>query len=96
MAQLDQFIQLLHQRQAQSIKLAGGQQVRLTVQGISNPMTKNEVSASQVLSLIKEIAPPDVAGQISATAQIRFAYAAPSGQVQVDLHPEKTAHPWSW
>ncbi len=91
MAQLDQFIQLLHQRQAQSIKLAGGQQVRLTVQGISNPMTKNEVSASQVLSLIKEIAPPDVAGQISATAQIRFAYAAPSGQVQVDLHPEDGA-----
>jgi twitching motility protein PilT len=88
MAQLDQFIHLLHQRQAQSIKLAGGQQVRLTVEGISNPMTKNEVSESQVLSLIKEIAPPDVAGQISATAQVRFAYAAPSGAVHVELSPE--------
>ncbi len=60
MAKLDQFIQLLHQRQAQSIKLAGGQQVRLTVGGTSNPMTKNAVSESQVLSLVKEIAPPDV------------------------------------
>jgi len=88
MAHLDQFIQLLHQRQAQSIKLACGQQVRLTVGGISNPMTKNTVSESQVLSLVKEIAPPDVSGQISATANVRFAYAAPSGTVQVELRPE--------
>jgi len=88
MAQLDQFIQLLHQRQAQSIKLAGGQQVRLTVGDTSNPMTKDSVSETQVLSLIKEIAPPDVAGQISATAQIRFAYAAPSGAVQIEMRPE--------
>lgn len=88
MAHLDQFIQLLHQRQAQSIKLACGQQVRLTVGGTSNPMTKNTMSESQVLSLVKEIAPPDVSGQISATAQVRFAYAAPSGTVQVELRPE--------
>ena len=88
MAQLDQFIQLLHQREAHSIKLAGGQQVRLTAGDTSNPMTKNQVSETQVLSLIREIAPPDVASQISATAQVRFAYAAPSGAVQVELRPE--------
>jgi twitching motility protein PilT len=88
MAQLDQFIQLLHQRQGQSIKLAGGQQVRLTVGDTSNAMTKNAVSETQVLSLIKEIAPADVAGQISATAQVRFAYAAPSGAVQIEMRPE--------
>lgn len=88
MAQLDQFIQLLHQRQADGIKLAGGQQVRLSTGGASNPMTKNPVSDAQVLSLITEIAPPDVAGNITATTQVRFAYAAPSGAVQVELRPE--------
>ena len=87
MARLDKFIQVMHEHRADGLALAAGQPVSLLLRGATRPVTKDALSDVQILGLIREIAPPEVQPLVTPTAQISFAYQAPSGGIEVSVEP---------
>jgi twitching motility protein PilT len=87
-AQLNRFIEILHQRGADALTLSGGAPIGLTAGGVTKPVTQNPLEVAQVLALIKEIAPPDLRTQIRPGADVTFQHRSPSGDVDVELRPD--------
>jgi twitching motility protein PilT len=85
LARLDKFIQLLHDQRADALQLSTGKLVQLVVQGGFRPLTKDPLTDQQIVGLVREIAPAEVAAQVTGTAPLRFAYASPAGAVAVEL-----------
>ena len=52
-----------------------------------NPMTKKPVDAAVLLTLVREIAPPDLRDAIDTDETRDFRYASPSGEVDVAWRP---------
>jgi twitching motility protein PilT len=84
---LDRFIQVMHEHHAEGLQLSVGKPVSLIVKGAARPVTKDALSDVQILGLVREIAPPDVAALVTPTAQMNFAYHAPTGSIEVDVTP---------
>jgi twitching motility protein PilT len=87
LAQLDKLIQLLHEQRADALRLATGQPASLQTNGTVRPVTRAPLADAQIVSLVREIAPPAVASGITPTASLTFSYAAPSGAVQAEVAP---------
>ncbi len=87
MARLDRFIQVMHEHRADGLQLTTGQPVSLVGKGAPRPITRDPLTDAQILGLLREIAPADVAPLVSPTATVSFAYAAPSGSIDVDVIP---------
>ena len=87
MARLDKFIQVMHEHRADGLSLAAGQPVSLLLRGTTRPVTRDPLSDLQILGLVREIAPPEVQALVTPTAQISFAYQAPTGSIDVDIQP---------
>jgi twitching motility protein PilT len=87
-AQLDRFIQTIQQHKAQGLLLASGKQVCLLLDGAPRPITKDPLSAAQILPLVREIIPPADQARLEGTAPITFQYQAPGGAVTVEFTPE--------
>jgi len=86
-ARLDKFIQVMHEHRAEGLTLAAGQPVSLLLRGSTRAVTKDALSDGQILGLIREIAPPEVQPLVTPTAQISFAYDAPTGSIDVAVEP---------
>ena len=87
MAQLDKLIQLLHEQRADALRLATGQPASLQTNGTVRPITRAPLADAQIVSLVREIAPPAVAAGITPSASLTFSYASPSGAVQAEVAP---------
>ena len=87
MAQLNRFIEILHQRGADALTLTGGAPMGLLTGGVTKPVTQNALEVAQILALIKEIAPPELRTQIQPGADVTFQHTAPSGDVDVEVRP---------
>ena len=85
MARLDKLIQLLHEQRADALRLSAGEPAALQQNGSARPLTREPLSEAQITALVREIAPPDLAGQVGTQLPLSFAYAAPSGAVQAEL-----------
>ncbi len=88
MAQLNRFIEILHQRGADALTLSGGKPMGLTAGGVTKPVTQKALEAAQVLALIKEIAPPELRTQIQPGADVTFQHRSPSGDVDVEVRAD--------
>ncbi len=88
MAQLDQFIKLLHQRKSEAIQATGGQPITLVGGGGAKVLTGKPVSTAKILALVKEIAGPEHSGQLTSGGQAEFSYDSPNGTVQVEFRSE--------
>ncbi|NNK62820.1 MAG: Flp pilus assembly complex ATPase component TadA, partial [Gemmatimonadetes bacterium] len=88
MARLDQFIDVLHRRNADALQALPGQPITLLSGGQGKPLTARPVEGPQIRALVGEIAEPSQAGRIAEGMAAGFAYQAPSGRVQVDLHED--------
>jgi twitching motility protein PilT len=86
-AQLDPFIKLMFERRADVLQMAAGQPVALATRGNAQPASKASLSETQILGIVREIAPSEVAPLISPTALVSFVYHAPSGPVEVEMQP---------
>ncbi len=83
MAQIDKFIQALHNLQAERLELTAGTQIMLGVNGAQRTATSQAVTAEQVERLLREIMPSEPGALTDAPAGKGFVYAAPSGPVRV-------------
>ncbi|HUF34987.1 MAG TPA: type IV pilus twitching motility protein PilT [Gemmatimonadales bacterium] len=77
----------MHEQRAEALQLAPGKPVTLLTNGSSRPITREALSDSQILGLLREIAAPEAVGALGGSAPAAFAYRAPSGEVRVELHP---------
>ncbi len=84
MAQLDRFLSVMIANGADSIQLTEREVATLQKDGAPRPITKQPLTAQQLLLLLREIAPPDAAGQLAAGAPTSFLYANTEGQFAVN------------
>ena len=84
-AQLDRFIQVMHDKRADALHLSAGKALSLAAQGGARALTKEPLTDAQVIALVREIAPPALAAGVGPTSRLNFLYAAPSGAVDVEL-----------
>ena len=87
MAQLDRIIEILHRQRGQSLRLVGGKPIGLVVGGATRAVNSEPLSNTQVLGLLREIAPAGLRARVAPGGEVRFSYTAPSGQVAVELEP---------
>ncbi len=85
MARLDKLIQLLHEQQADALRLTTGQPAALQQNGTARPLTREALTDAQIVALVREIAPADVAARVAAGSTLAFSYSAPSGAVEAEL-----------
>jgi len=84
-ARLNRFIEILQQQSGSALTLAEGKPICLVRGDASRPITREALTAAQVTSLVREIAPTEMSAAIAPNAQLRFSYRAPVGAVQVTL-----------
>ena len=77
----------MHEHRADALQLAPGKPVSLLVKGSARPVTKEPLSDSQIVGLVREIAPGDLAALVTPGAQLTFAYHAPTGSIEVEMTP---------
>ena len=88
MAQIDRFIELLHQRRGEALNLAAGQHIGLALEGAVRPLTRDALTEAQVTSLLLEIAPAEARAGLANGAESSFSYTAPTGEV--DIHVQRS------
>jgi twitching motility protein PilT len=87
MPQLDRFLSVMIGNNAESIVLIEGDVATLHKDGVPRPITKQPLSAAQLMMLLKEIAPAPAVKQLDAGAPAVFDYANGDGAFTV-----RTAH----
>jgi twitching motility protein PilT len=88
-AQLDRFIQAIQQHKAQGLVLAPGKQASLLFEAGPRGITKDSLSAAQILPLVREIAPAaEQARMDGGVSALTFEYHGPGGVVAVEVTPE--------
>ena len=87
MARLDRLIEVMHEQRADALQLAVGRPASLVANGAGRVLTKEPLTDQQIVSLVREIATPDVASRLGGAESLAFLYQSPSGEVSVEVAP---------
>ena len=80
MAAIDRFLSVLVSRRAEALRLGSGDVALLELSGVSHAITKQPFTGTQVLALLREVAPPASFSQLeAATGEVTFNYASADG-----------------
>jgi twitching motility protein PilT len=79
MPQLDKFLSALVSHGANALLLAADDVAKLDIANVARPVTKQALTATQLLTLLREVAPPDAMRQLESGQQAAFTYAAGGG-----------------
>ena len=82
MAKLDKFLELLVTQKGDALELVPGKPATLITGAGSKPMTKDPLTAPQIVALVREIAPAD-RRTLAPGQESRFEYASPAGPIAV-------------
>ncbi len=82
MAKLDKFLELLVTQKGEALELVPGKPATLITGAGAKPMTKDPLTAAQIVALVREIAPAD-RRTLAPGQESRFEYASPAGPVAV-------------
>jgi len=85
MATLDKFIQVMFQQGAASMRLASGAAVILEVEGAERPVTRDILTKSKIMALLREIAPDGMKDHLDAESRMAFGYAVDGKRVDVEI-----------
>jgi xanthosine utilization system XapX-like protein len=83
MAQIDKLIAMMQQRQAERAVLISDKATRLFVQG--QPMSGAPLTTPQLVSLLRESAPPEVQPQVGQENRVDWVYSVPQGAYSVSV-----------
>ena len=83
MPQLDRLLAALTAQGADAVELTEGDVAALVAGGVRRPLTRQPLSASQLVSVVREVAPPDAAARLDAAQPAQFSYAGPEGRFLV-------------
>jgi twitching motility protein PilT len=86
-ARLDRLIQVLHEQRADALRLAVGKPATLLANGSARPLTRDPLTDTQILALVREVADPAAALRLGGPEPVSFPYRAPSGAVTVAITP---------
>jgi twitching motility protein PilT len=75
MPQLDKFLSALVSHGASALHLAADDVAKLEIANVGRPVTKQAFTASQLLTLLREVAPADVMRQVESGRSATFSYA---------------------
>jgi len=81
-AKLDKFLELLVTQKGEALELVPGKPATLITGAGAKPMTKDPLTAAQIVALVREIAPAD-RRTLAPGQESRFEYASPAGPVAV-------------
>ncbi|MFN2563686.1 MAG: type IV pilus twitching motility protein PilT [Gemmatimonadaceae bacterium] len=76
MPQLDKFLSALVSNGASALHLAADDVAKLEIASVAHPVTKQALTATQLLALLREVAPSDAMRQVESGQQASFAYVA--------------------
>ena len=85
MAQLDRFLNLLVTNNGSALILVEGDVATVTIKDSARPVMKQQLTGTQILTLVREIAPPDKPHALDATGAGRFEYSSADGTFDVAL-----------
>ena len=86
MAVLDRFLNVMFEKQARAVLVETGRQVVLDLDGKQHPVTKDPVSTSKIVSLIKEIMPEGMHPQLEeGDGRVSFGYLCDGRRVDVEF-----------
>ena len=89
MAQLDRLLSVLVTNRAQALVLDEGDAARLHLDGGERPpLTRTPLAGTQIVALMREIAPPDVARLLEAGKAASFHYRSDDGHFAVEARNE--------
>ena len=83
MARIDKFIEAALGHGAEEMRLAPGDKIQLIREGVARPLSSKPLEADQILSVLSEIAPPEIAPRVEAGQSCEFPYLAPAGAVKI-------------
>ena len=79
MPQLDRLLSVMVSNRAEALRLVENELASLVKDGASVPVTKQALGASQLLGLLREIAPPDALRNLDSGAPAEFEYRSGDG-----------------
>src|SRR5215207_3767746 len=79
MPQLDRLLSVMVSNRAESLRLVENELASLVKDGAAVPLTKQTRGASQLLGLLREIAPPDVMRRLDEGTPAEFEYRSGDG-----------------
>src|SRR5690349_11992408 len=85
MAQLDRFLNLLITNNASVLSLSEGEIATLTIKDLPRPVMKQALTSAQILTLVREISPPNQPHNLDAQGSVRFEYTCADGTFEVLL-----------
>jgi twitching motility protein PilT len=83
MPQLDRLLAALTAQGADAVELTEGDVAALVAGGVRRPLTKQALSGPQLVSVVREVAPPDAVARLDASLPAQFSYAAAEGRFLV-------------
>lgn len=86
-SKLDPFVRHLFLEQGDQLRFEPNEPVVFVKAGSETRLSKNTITERQILSLISEVAPPHVVGELGQTTATEFRYDAGAGPVQVRVIP---------
>ena len=84
MSALDPFLAVLTSSRADALRLTTGEVATLEQHGQRRSITKQPFTRTQLLALLKEIAPPDAEQQLARGELVEFSYAAGEGAYRAE------------
>src|SRR2546423_1377537 len=85
MAQLDRFLNLLVTNSGTALLLTEGEIASVTIKNSARPVMKQALTSAQILTLVREIAPPNQPHSLDAAGNVRFEYSSADGTFEVSL-----------
>jgi twitching motility protein PilT len=79
MPQLDKFLSALVSHGASALHLAADDVAKLDIANVARPVTKQALTAMQLLTLLREVAPPEAMRQLESGQPAAFTYAVGGG-----------------
>ncbi|AHG91280.1 twitching motility protein [Gemmatirosa kalamazoonensis] len=83
MPQLDRLLAALTAQGADAVELTEGDVAALVAGGVRRPLTRQALTGPQLVSVVREVAPPDAVAQLDASLPAQFSYAASEGRFLV-------------
>src|SRR3954469_6651897 len=84
MAQLDRFLSAMVSHRASALRLDETALAELEISGTARPVTKAPLTAAQVVSLLREVAPAAAGEALAAGQPTSFGYVSDEGAFAVD------------
>ena len=80
MPRIDALLTAMLSNRAESVRLTDGDVAHLMIGGTPQPLTRQPLAPGQLVALLREMAPPDVADQLDAGGPLDFIYANDGGR----------------